>query len=123
MLDDAALLNRTEAFVKEIGRRAEDGSWMEDIFVSPRQWWEYAETVVGFIDIWQLTGRDHALATVMKTWSFINDYLVDREEGEWFWTINTDHTPLRTEDKAGFWKCPYHNSRMCLEIIERVSKA
>ncbi|MDO4950291.1 MAG: AGE family epimerase/isomerase [Bacteroidales bacterium] len=92
-----------------------------DPLAEPRQWWEYAETVVGYLNIWQHTGNDEAMNKVMETWTFINDYLIDREAGEWYWSVTSDGTPLRTEDKAGFWKCPYHNSRMCLEIIERLS--
>lgn len=91
----------------------------EQPLAQPRQWWEYAEAVVGYLNIWQQTGDDRALAHVRETWSFINDRLVDREAGEWFWAVTPEGLPLRTEDKAGFWKCPYHNSRMCLEIIER----
>ncbi|MBR6846425.1 MAG: N-acyl-D-glucosamine 2-epimerase, partial [Bacteroidaceae bacterium] len=44
---------------------------------------------------------------------------VDWEHGEWYWSRHPDGSINRDEDKAGFWKCPYHNSRMCLEIIER----
>lgn len=92
-----------------------------DPFAQPRQWWEYAETVVGYFNIWQHTGNDEAMNKVLETWTFINDRLVDRETGEWFWSVTPEGIPLCTEDKAGFWKCPYHNSRMCLEIIERLS--
>ena len=46
-------------------------------------------------------------------------HLVDNDNGEWFWGIRADGTVNRAEDKAGFWKCPYHNGRMCMEIMER----
>lgn len=46
--------------------------------------------------------------------------LVDQKNGEWFWSINEDGSVNHSDDKAGFWKCPYHNTRMCLEIMERM---
>ena len=53
-------------------------------------------------------------------YDFIQSHLLDRENGEWFWSVLPDGTPDRDNDKAGFWKCPYHNSRMCFELIERL---
>ena len=47
------------------------------------------------------------------------EQLIDREHGEWYWSRRPDGTVNQDDDHAGFWKCPYHNSRMCLEIIER----
>ena len=55
-----------------------------------------------------------------RTYRYIEDKLLDHEHGEWFWSALPDGTPDRSNDKAGFWKCPYHNSRMCLEIVERL---
>ena len=55
-----------------------------------------------------------------RTYGYILDKLIDKVHGEWFWEILPDGTPNRKEDKAGFWKCPYHNSRMCFELIERL---
>lgn len=91
-----------------------------DPLAQPRQWWEYAEAVVGYLNIWQHTGDDMAMKKMQETWTFITDCLIDRETGEWFWSVTPEGVPLRAEDKAGFWKCPYHNGRMCLEIIERL---
>ena len=48
------------------------------------------------------------------------NHIIDRNNGEWFWSLRADGTQNTDDDKAGFWKCPYHNGRMCLEIIERV---
>jgi mannobiose 2-epimerase len=84
-----------------------------------RHWWVQAETVVGFLNIYQYFNDESALRKALRCYDFITRHLVDREGGEWFWSVRPDGTINRRDDKAGFWKCPYHNSRMCLEIIER----
>ena len=48
--------------------------------------------------------------------------LLDKQNGEWYWGINEDYTIMQHQDKAGFWKCPYHNSRACIELIGRIEK-
>ncbi len=85
-----------------------------------RHWWVQAETVVGYLNIYQLTGDEDALARACETWEFIRKHLVDSDGGDWFWSLKADGSVNTVDDKAGFWKCPYHNSRMCLEIIERI---
>jgi cellobiose epimerase len=83
-----------------------------------RQWWAQAEAVVGFVNAFELTGDDSYAIKAINTWKYIDKNLVDHIHGEWFNTI--DAHGIRSGDKAGPWKCPYHNSRMCMEIIERV---
>ncbi len=85
-----------------------------------RHWWVQAEAVVGYLNLYQLTGERQALEKACATWDFIRDHLVDTAGGEWFWSLRADGSTNTADDKAGFWKCPYHNSRMCLEVIERV---
>ena len=82
-------------------------------------WWVQAENVVGHVNLYQYFGDEAALDTAVKCWQFIKNCLVDREHGEWHWSLMPDGTVNRRDDKAGFWKCPYHNGRMCMEIIER----
>ncbi len=84
-----------------------------------RHWWVQAEAVVGFINAFSLSGKKEFLEISLAAWKFISDHLVDRQNGEWFWSVDKNLQPNLKDDKAGFWKCPYHNSRMCLEIIER----
>ncbi|MFY9150507.1 MAG: AGE family epimerase/isomerase [Prolixibacteraceae bacterium] len=84
-----------------------------------RHWWGQAEAVVGFLNAWELTGDKNWLTKAEMNWKYISENLIDREKGEWFWSVSDDGIANRTEDKAGFWKCPYHNSRMCLEIMAR----
>ena len=87
---------------------------------SERQWWVECEAVVGFVDQWALTGDEMWFKRAQRTWDYLTTHLIDREHGEFYWAILPDGSIDRENDKAGFWKCPYHNSRMCLELIERL---
>ena len=87
-----------------------------------RHWWPQAEAVVGFLNAYELTGSEEYLKHASNSWNFINGKLIDMQNGEWFWSILADGTVNRSDDKAGFWKCPYHNSRACLEVMKRVDK-
>ncbi len=86
-----------------------------------RHWWVQAETVVGCFNLWDSFGDPSGLENALMCWEFIKANLIDRENGEWFWSLRSDGSLNRDEDKAGFWKCPYHNGRMCMEILERTS--
>lgn len=79
-----------------------------------RHWWVQAEAVVGYFNLWRITGREDALAKAADCWEFIKKHIIDHTGGEWFWSLRADGTVNTQDDKAGFWKCPYHNSRMCL---------
>ena len=82
-------------------------------------WWPQAEAVVGFFNTYQITKNDKYLIQAQKSWKFIQDYIIDKKKGEWFWGVGSDLKPLRG-DKVGPWKGPYHNGRMCMEMIRRI---
>jgi mannobiose 2-epimerase len=84
-----------------------------------RHWWVQAETVLGFLNAYVMSGNAEYLELSLAAWRFIKNNLVDGKNGEWFWSVDKNLKPNLKDDKAGFWKCPYHDSRMCLEIIER----
>lgn len=83
-------------------------------------WWPQAESMVGFFNAYQVSGRNDYLYHVLKSWDFIKQHIVDKQHGEWFWSVSADGHQDTVNDKAGFWKCPYHNGRMCLELINRI---
>ena len=85
-----------------------------------RQWWVLAESVVGNLWLWKYHGDLEAPDRALSTWAYIRDNLVDFDNGEWFWAVHPDGTPDKDSPKAGFWKCPYHNTRMCLQVLELV---
>jgi len=85
-----------------------------------RIWWVQAEAMVGFYNAYQRTGDTLFLEKVSGLWKYTKEHIVDsRPGGEWFWSVAADGTPSLHE-MAGPWKCPYHNSRFCIELIERM---
>ena len=91
---------------------------LDGSFDDSRQWWVQAETVVGNLWLWKYHGDAEAAGRALACWAYIRNHLVDLDGGEWYWSILPDGTPDRSQPKAGFWKCPYHNTRMCLEILK-----
>lgn len=86
-----------------------------------RIWWVQAETVVGFLNGYQ-KDRSHReyLEAAKSQWQFIKDHVIDKRKGsEWFWEVNPDGTPILGRPIVEPWKCPYHNGRMCFEVLKR----
>lgn len=86
-----------------------------------RVWWVQAETVVGFLNGWQLA-PEHTeyLEGTRSTWNFIKEHVVDKRPGsEWFWDVNKEGKSVSGKPIVEPWKCPYHNGRMCLEVMRR----
>ncbi|HKP33042.1 MAG TPA: AGE family epimerase/isomerase [Chitinophagaceae bacterium] len=83
--------------------------------------WPQAEAMVGFFNAFQITGDEKYLKQSLKSWQFVQQNIRDNQCGEWYWGVKADYSVMDEEDKVGIWKCPYHNSRACIEIINRVS--
>lgn len=84
---------------------------------SGRVWWVQAEALAGFLYAARQTGREDFRHAAFGVWQFIRDRQKDRVDGEWHWLIGADDAPDRREDKAGFWKCPYHNGRAMIGLM------
>ena len=103
----------------------DDGSlWYEQEHdgqpVKEKHWWVQAEGMVGFYNAWQLSNEDQYLAASVGCWDYVKKHLLDKQNGEWFWGIDESGQLMANEDKVGIWKCPYHNTRACLELIKRI---
>ena len=130
VLGDQKVLRKVEQVVREVAKASEkglrpDGSMIHEANLDTGHtdddlhWWVQAENVVGWFNIYQYFGDEDALDKAVRCWEYIKTQLIDYENGEWFWSRHSDGTLNTVDDKAGFWKCPYHNGRMCLEMIER----
>lgn len=104
------------------GRNA-DGAMMyektEDHLRSDLEWWPQAESVVGFVNAWQISGDDKYKEAAIHTWEWIKHHMIDHTYGEWYSTVKADGTAVKKGFKASLWRCPYHNSRMGMEVYER----
>lgn len=87
-----------------------------------RVWWVQAETVLGYLNAaLKHPDRPEYMDNAKSTWEYIRTYMVDPREGsEWFWDCDADNRPSDRKPIVEPWKCPYHNGRMCMEIIRRL---
>ena len=92
------------------------------IIDTDKHWWPQAEALVGFLNAYQINRKNKYLELFLKTWDFIDNYIADHENGEWYWKVSKEGRVYHGMEKAGFWKCPYHNSRAILETLRRFEK-
>jgi mannobiose 2-epimerase len=129
LLKDEKLIQRVREAVIKIAIAAEegyqpDGSMLTEKdyatghFRTQRSWWEQAETVVGYLNAFELTGDEDYLDRSLKCWEYIKKYFIDTKNGGWFSSVS--ESGVSGGDKGGYWICPYHSGRMCMEVIERV---
>ncbi len=131
-INDAALITSVKKLSIKIATAAaegldEDGGmWYEyepakNHHIKQKHNWVQAEAMVGFFNQWQLTNNEAYLQKSGRSWQYANTFIKDKVYGEWFWGRNNDGTIMKGQDKVGIWKCPYHNSRACIEIIKRTT--
>ena len=131
VLADEEVLRKVEPIVRRVAKASEkglnaDGSMTHEANLdtgyvdADRHWWVQAEAVVGFYNIYQYLHDEDAMEKTLACWQYIKENLIDEELGEWFWSCDPEGNINRHDDHAGFWKCPYHNSRMCLELLQRI---
>jgi mannobiose 2-epimerase len=123
LLEDETLLRRVRECCARIADASleglqPDGSMIYEgmppaSFDTDRHWWVQAETVVGCLNQgW----TDRAI----RCWDYIKSHII-APDGEWYWSADAEGHPNTRDDRAGFWKCPYHNGRMCMEVLSQIT--
>lgn len=138
LLHEAAELLGEADLVKKTGEMAvrmahanvegldEDGGLFYEYFPerekvdTDKHWWPQAEAMVGYFNAYQLSGERVFLEYALQSWEFIFNYITDWIDDEWYWSVDREGKPQTEKEKAGFWKCPYHNGRACMELIRRI---
>jgi len=105
---------------------ADDGSLYNEglkgkVIDTDRHWWPQAEAIIGFINAWEISGDPEFLSAAGKVWGFVSKHM-RHQSGEWWWLVNDDYQPDESQDLAGEWKCPYHNTRCCIEVMKRLNR-
>jgi mannobiose 2-epimerase len=131
ILGDASLLGRVREIAVKMAQAVHeqaidaDGGLLYEadstrIIDSDKHWWPQSEAVVGFLNAYQMSGQQHFLDAAERSWAFIEKYIVDHEHGEWFGRVSRCGVPSAEQYKVDLWKCPYHNSRTCFEVMRRL---
>jgi mannobiose 2-epimerase len=85
-----------------------------------KHWWPQAEAIVGLTYAYEISKNESYLDAALRVWNFTKENLIDRKNGEWFWSVNQQNKPYLTHYKIGFWKAPYHNSRACMKMMRPI---
>ena len=146
-LDDAKLVDRTHDTVLKITRQVlEEGMdtqnggifYERDIetghYSKSKIWWAQCEAITGFLCAYELSEDEKFLDMALNIWNYVDKHIVDHEKGEWKAigtndVVDDDITAsdlaffeVVGDEKANKTKCPYHNSRVCLEVYKRVNR-
>lgn len=123
------LLPITKALTKKIYETAFDGHSVANecdrgVRNEWRVWWVQAESIVGFINGYEKTKEESYKDAAAAIWDYIEAHLIDKREStfpgrEWYWHVTKEGKPDEEADMVEPWKCPYHNGRMCFEVIKR----
>lgn len=131
IIQDEDLIEKVKVWSVKVAHAAQrgldkdGGIWYEkeilkNHLIKEKHWWPQAEAMIGFYNTYQITGDISFLENSLKSWRFIQKYILDIKDGEWYWGVKEDYSIMQGEDKVGLWKCPYHNGRACLEILKRI---
>jgi cellobiose epimerase len=132
LLGDKDLLERVKKVSIRIADAASEGlqpdgslAYEKDLatghMATERSWWPQSEAIVGFLNAYELTGNEKYLDKSVNCWNYTARHLVDKKNGGWYSGVSESGV-VGNGDKGGFWVCPYHNGRMCIEVVERVSQ-
>lgn len=138
VLGDPELMERTKKYTVDIAYKVKEVAFKEfkskngkcvgalnnerfrEEIDETKIWWVQAETVVGFLNAYEKSKDEAFKQIALKEWQYIKEYFIDPREGsEWYWQLSSAHEPNKQYPIVEPWKCPYHNGRMCLEVMRR----
>lgn len=128
-LSDEALIQKVRKYICPIVDAAMEGYQLDNGFNyefepltnhtdKERHWWVQAEAIVGALKAYKISKDEKYINVALSTWKYIKQQLIDNKHGEWYWSRLENGETNPVQNKAGFWKCPYHNSRMCMEVLK-----
>jgi mannobiose 2-epimerase len=111
----------------ELGGFYDEGYYFKNkstitITVESKNWWAQAEGLNTLLLLSDEYPDDpkHYYQHFIKLWQYVQTYLIDHEQGDWY-EEGLDKEPQRkTALKAQIWKGAYHNFRALMNCINRI---
>jgi cellobiose epimerase len=130
LLGDPALLAKVKDVSIKIANAAAEGlnsdgslnyekNLTNGLVSTERSWWAQSECIVGYLNAYELTGNEKYLDNAVNCWNYTKNHFVDNKNGGWFSSVS--EAGVARGEKGGLWVCPYHNGRMCMEVVERIT--
>jgi mannobiose 2-epimerase len=89
------------------------------IIKDTKVWWAQAEglnALLLFSKIFPDEKKYYKL--FLRQWQYIKEYLIDLENGDWYWGSLEKEPFYKFEPKANIWKCTYHTGRTLMNCIK-----
>lgn len=93
----------------------------DNVKVFNKEGWPQTEAMIAFAYAYKITGDEKYLCAANSSFNFLKENIIDFENGEWINGVDKERKDLGNPLKAGFWKCPYHNTRGMLKMMEILS--
>ncbi|HQA53147.1 MAG TPA: AGE family epimerase/isomerase [Spirochaetota bacterium] len=93
----------------------------DTVKVFNKEGWPQTEAMIAFSYAYKITADDKYLSAANSSFNFLKENIIDFENGEWINGVDKERKDLGNPLKAGFWKCPYHNTRGMLKMMEILS--
>ena len=91
---------------------------VEGVDNNTRVWWVHAEAVNGFSKgFTEQPDHPEYKDAAMGILDYIEKHFIDSRSGEWYNELDGKSDLPKHKELAGPWKCPYHNGRMWLELM------
>ena len=83
-----------------------------------RSWWVMSEAIVALVHRYNLYKDKQSIYLAENVWDYVKKYFIS-PHGEWHTQVDEKGEAIKSRSGlCGAWKCPYHNGRMCLELME-----
>jgi mannobiose 2-epimerase len=107
------------------GGSAYGATHVEDltVLIQDKFWWPQAEGLRALLRLAILYPDDpmNYLARFKQLWSYIQNYIIDRDRGGWLWVATDSRPRRRNSPKATAWKEPSHEVHSLLECLRLLS--
>ena len=98
-----------------------DGLRKGGALVKEKEFWQHSESLVGFLDAYEMFHDPRCLDAFECLWDFVNKHMIIHEVGEWRTLLDRQGKPLDA-NIGNDWKVSYHSGRAMCECRMRLRR-